>query len=96
MAAIDLYRSTDNDITINLSGISNVTSMTVLLIRKDTNAVTTITSASGKITLNPTTAVLRIDKELIATRGIYIIQISVISSSLTRGLKPTPDFLTVI
>lgn len=96
MANIDLYSNTDNDITINLTGISDVTSMTVLLIRKDTNIVATITSASGKITLSPTSAVLRIDKNLIVTKGIYYIQIKVISNSNTRGLKATPDFITVI
>lgn len=96
MANIDLYRNTDNDLTINLANISNVTSMTVLLIRKDNNAVATITSDSGKITLSPTFATMRIDKNLIVTRGIYYIQITVISALGTSGLRPTPDFLTVI
>lgn len=94
--AIDLYSNTDNDITISLVGISDVTSMSVSLVRKDTSAATVITSGSGKITLSSTSAVMRIDKELIVTKGIYYIQITVVSSSSTRGLTPTPNFITVI
>lgn len=96
MADINLYRNTDNDIAISLVNISDVTSMSVSLIRKDSGITTLITSVSGKIALSPTEAVLRIDKELITIKGIYYMEITVVSGSSTRGLKPTPDFITVI
>lgn len=96
MADISLYRNTDNDITISLVNISNVTSMSVSLIRKDSGTTTLITSVSGKITLAPTEAILRIDKELITIKGTYYMEITVAIGSSIRGLKPTPDFITVI
>lgn len=98
--AIELYKGTDNDITINIVGISSITSMEVQLVRKNDNTVITITSVSGKITFtvdgDATSANLRIDKTLLTIKGIYYINATIISGGSTRGLKLDPNFLTVI
>lgn len=98
--AIELFSGTDNDITINIPGITNITSMDVQLIRKNDNVITTITSGSGKITFtvdgSDTSANMRIDKTLLVNKGIYYLATKIISGGSTRGLKLDPTFLTVI
>ncbi len=97
---IELYLNTDNDITINLVGITTITSMSVLLIRKNDNFIHTVTSGSGKITFSVvgdvTTANMRIDKTLLLSKGIYLISMTVVVGGSTRALKPNPTFLTVV
>lgn len=100
MAAIEIFIGTDNDITITLINITNITSMTMVLVRKNDSTSIPITSESGKITFtvdgDTTTANMRIEKTLLTVKGIYLMQGTVVSAGSTRGLKLDPNFLTVI
>jgi len=97
MTDIAIYKDTDVDITITVTGIlyANITAVVVSLERPGATPIT-FTSASGAVTIGVSSLNLRIEDGLLMTAGDYLIRITATENSNERGLTPTPAFLKVI
>ena len=97
MTDIIIYKNTDVDITITVSGLAlnTMTNFTVTL-SKIGLADIVFTEDAGDITIGVSSINLRIGDATMDETGVYAIRITALSSGDLRGLHPNPNFLTVL
>jgi len=97
MTDIAIYKDTDVDITITVTGIlyADIDAV-VISLEKPGAAPITFTSASGAVTIGVSSLNLRIEDGLLTTSGDYLIRITATENSNERGLTPSPAFIKVI
>jgi len=97
MTDIAIYKDTDVDITITVTGIlyANITAVVVSLEKPGANPVT-FTSATGAVTIGASSLNLRIEDGLLTTAGDYLLRITATENSNERGLTPNPTYIKVI
>lgn len=97
MSRITIYKNTDVDITINVTGLvlASITEMTVSL-EKDNDAPVTFSKLNNDITIGATSANLRIGDGITLAAGTYMVRIKATVGGDIRGLTPSPSSITVI
>lgn len=96
MTEIVVYKNTDVDITINVSGLT-VGSMSeiTLTLQKAGESDITFTKTDGSITVDGSSLNLRIDDGTLIDSGVYAMRLTATVSGDVRGLSLTPDRITV-
>lgn len=96
MTEIVVYKNTDIDITINVTGLT-VGSMSeiTLTLQKAGESDIAFTKTDGSITVNGSSLNLRIDDGTLIDSGVYAMRLTGTVSGDVRGLSLTPNRITV-
>jgi len=97
MTDITIYKDTDVDITITVTGIlyADIDVVVVSLEKPGLDPVL-FTSTSGAVTIGASSLNLRIEDGTLLTAGNYMLRITVTENSNERGLTPNPTYIKVI
>lgn len=96
MTGVVIYKGTDVDITINVTGltIGSMSEITVTL-QKAGQSDISFTKTGGAITVDGSSLNLRIDDGTLIDSGVYAMRLTATVSGDVRGLSLTPDRITV-
>jgi hypothetical protein len=94
---IKIFKQTDVDITINVTGIDvgDITDMSIVL-RNQNGDSYSFTMDGGDITAGESGINLRIEDDKITTPGSYEIMITATENGNVRGLNASPDYVLVV
>jgi len=94
---IKIFKQTDVDITINVTGIDvgDITDMEIVLEGQRGNAYS-FTMDAGQITKVGSSINLRIEDDQITEPGTYRLKITATENDNLRGLNPNPDLVLVV
>lgn len=97
MTDITIYKDTDVDITITVTGIlyADIDAVVVSLEKPGLDPVL-FTSTAGAVTIGASSLNLRIEDETLLTAGNYMLRITATENSNERGLTPNPTYIKVI
>lgn len=97
MTDITIYKNTDVDITITVTGILYADiSAAVVSFEKAGSDPILFTSASGAVTIGASSLNLRIEDSALLSSGNYLIRITATENGNDRGLTPNPTYIKVI
>jgi len=96
MTDITIYKDTDVDITITVSGIlyADIDAVVVSLEKPGLDPV--LFTSPTAVTVGASSINLRIEDGTLLTSGNYMLRITVTENSNERGLKPDPTYIKVI
>lgn len=96
MTDITIYKDTDVDITITVSGIlyADIDAVVVSLEKPGLDPV--LFASPAAVTIGASSLNLRIEDGTLLTSGNYMLRITATENSNERGLTPNPTYIKVI